>query len=469
MTRKPGYVAAGITGLVLSAGVGIPLAFLSGLGRTDRQGPLVDPHEASAIVAAVICREDRATRIVPPAVQAQADGVHIRVENHATSPVVIDYIDAGGAYGTAPIDPGVSEMTLGVAPGSARIGCRAPGNLTRGTSDLMPLQIEDPLNLWVSPDLECQGGPVSQLHSDHPPGAPGRRGNPIELATGRFPFVPLPEDEIRRVGYPEGPGFHGEMVAAIREGRTIATVFLLEASDGGWLTSQIESCSADHPRTSEPVDFPSVAEIVCERDGTTSVLTPKVQPQRDGVHLRVDNRTGREMELAVQGETHSHAASEYGPPGTTSLVSSIAPGEVRVYCADLNDPPEVPGPSDDLIIVDPQGLWVPRELDCRAPAGGGETGTMSVIYDFPTAPGERGDPAELARSHFGWADSGDIIEPAGYPEADDGGPLIRVVRDGRVVAIASYAADGQGGWLLGYEELCNGLDIAAAAGNPAGP
>lgn len=466
MTRKPGYVAAGITGLLLSAGVGIPLALLSGLGGTDRQEPPAEPHKAGANVARLICAEGRATRVTPRAVQPQVDGVHISVENRATSPVVLDYTDARGAYRTEPIDPGVGELTLGIAPGPARIGCRAAANPT-GRSDLKPLQIEDPLNLWISPDLECQNGSVSQLDSDHPPGAPGRRGNPIELAIIHLPFSPLPEDEIRRAGYPEGPGFHGELVAIVRGGRTIATVFLLEAADGGWLTSRIESCAADHSGPSDPVPTPSVAEIVCERDGTTRVLTPKAQPQRDGVHLRVDNRTGREMELAVQGDTQSHGASEYAPPGTTSLVTSIAPGKVRVWCADWNDPPEVPGPSDDLTIVDPEGLWVSRELDCGPPTG--DVGIMSVIHDhFFASPGERGDPVELARSHFGWADPGDIVEPAGYPEAD-GGALIRVVRGGRVVAIASYDADGEGGWLLGYEEACSGPDTAPAAENPAGP
>jgi hypothetical protein len=54
----------------------------------------------------------------------------------------------------------------------------------------------------------------------------------------------------------------------------------------------LTGCADTRPRGTmgQNKPLPRVARIVCEADGTTSVLTPQVEAQRDGVHLVVNSR-----------------------------------------------------------------------------------------------------------------------------------------------------------------------------------
>lgn len=54
----------------------------------------------------------------------------------------------------------------------------------------------------------------------------------------------------------------------------------------------LAACADARPaaRTEDSEATPTVARIICEADGSTSVLTPEVLAQRDGVRLVVDSR-----------------------------------------------------------------------------------------------------------------------------------------------------------------------------------
>lgn len=74
-----------------------------------------------------------------------------------------------------------------------------------------------------------------------------------------------------------------------------------------------------------------------------------------------------------------------------------------------------------------------------------------------TPRGERRDPMDLAREELahqvpGFLD-GDVIEPAGYPEAAP--RSFRTVRDGTVPEVAWYRSDGEGGWFFGGVTFCD--------------
>jgi hypothetical protein len=77
---------------------------------------------------------------------------------------------------------------------------------------------------------------------------------------------------------------------------------------------------------------------------------------------------------------------------------------------------------------------------------------MSPAY-APGAVGDRGDPAEIARMRLTGLEDGDVVERAGYP-LGGGTAIVRVVRDGTVIAKAELFEDGQGGWLLSGLEGC---------------
>jgi hypothetical protein len=99
-----------------------------------------------------------------------------------------------------------------------------------------------------------------------------------------------------------------------------------------------------------------------------------------------------------------------------------------------------------LRVVDQDEQWVDDQT-------AGETFSQSSIDYAPTA---AGDPiSQLGRDarRAMEATSGDVVEHAGYPRQE---PIeYRLVRDGRVVALARYASTGHGRWLLDGVQKCD--------------
>lgn len=84
-------------------------------------------------------------------------------------------------------------------------------------------------------------------------------------------------------------------------------------------------------------------------------------------------------------------------------------------------------------------------------AVGGEDGLYA-----PGARGEKGDPVDITRRRFSEEiEEGDVVEVAGYPESR-GERTVRVVREGRVVAVVEYFRES-GGWLGSGYSACAGF------------
>jgi hypothetical protein len=97
-----------------------------------------------------------------------------------------------------------------------------------------------------------------------------------------------------------------------------AALLLLAAACGG-VASQGGARSPDRDRAQpESSPLPTVAHVVCAEDGTR-VVTPKIEPQRDGAHVMFDNGTEeRRLITWVHG-------GEGVDPGRTELVFDIPP------------------------------------------------------------------------------------------------------------------------------------------------
>jgi hypothetical protein len=199
------------------------------------------------------------------------------------------------------------------------------------------------------------------------------------------------------------------------------------------------------PRTEADV-LPEVAKIECAVNGA-HVLTARVQPQSDGVHLEVRNNTGTELAFTAEdSKTGGQGAS--APTGSVEYVWSLSPGKLFVKCTnDEADPSEVKGA--EIEVVDEGGLWVSTSLadSCT------EASISTPDYGVGTQ-GEKGDPVDIARRLFEkqGLEPGDVVEPAGYPDGDE--TIVRVTRSGGVIATMSFLSDGAGGWLMENTNLC---------------
>jgi hypothetical protein len=183
------------------------------------------------------------------------------------------------------------------------------------------------------------------------------------------------------------------------------------------------------------------ARVVCG-DERTEVRTPSIRVRPDGVHVRVENEAeaDRSVFLRRDGEV---GLLHHAPPGTSDVVSTEGPGSWEVTCVAFPSDADEDGEWLRLEVADPEGLWAPDAPDCEHPSG-------TVIDYFREPEGRPGDPVDLAAQDLpqevpGWSPD-DVLEPAGYPEAVP--RLVRVVRDGDVVAVAEYPQGTEDGWYL---------------------
>lgn len=197
---------------------------------------------------------------------------------------------------------------------------------------------------------------------------------------------------------------------------------------------------ADRPLAGDPgSSVPDVAEIVCEADGSTRVLTPEAVVQADGVHVHLVSRLDEPAEMLGLGRDVD--------PGETDWVSLTAPGRVDVGCNPFSrhGTGEVP-PTTPMEVLDPDGLYVDGELQC--------SGTVSnMIGDFAEAPLEgRRVPLVKVRTVIRGLDDDDQVFHVGYPEQAD--PRVAVRRDGQVVATYQFVTFDGDEWIVASNQIC---------------
>jgi hypothetical protein len=190
-----------------------------------------------------------------------------------------------------------------------------------------------------------------------------------------------------------------------------------------------------------PTGIPDIAEIVCEADGTTTVITPEVAVQPDGVHVRVISRLD---EPASVGAFRMDVG-----PGETAFVSTVAPGEVDAGCYPFSE--HGPGGADPerapVEVLDSGGLFVDGEVECSGTAS-------SMIADFFEQPLDAGPvPLEVARESIRGLLPGDEILHLGYPE--QGGRQVAVRRDETIVATFDFVTFDGEKWQIASNDICS--------------
>lgn len=182
----------------------------------------------------------------------------------------------------------------------------------------------------------------------------------------------------------------------------------------------------------------STLEVTCLRDGT-QLHTPVVEARSDGVHVRVDNLAGEGVSINGLGWDFEQGISE--------AVLSTPPGTLQIACWPYRDHNGKEPDAVGLKITDPDGHWIPTELDC------GDGMISQSISDFAAgASGRKGDPVEIVRSALRGLEPGDAVERAAYPDQDE--PVVRIVRRERVIGVAGLSRSEEGGYLFGGFSSC---------------
>jgi hypothetical protein len=205
---------------------------------------------------------------------------------------------------------------------------------------------------------------------------------------------------------------------------------------------------AGSTQSSEPdAPLPEVARVVCQEREAPTIETPAVKPQRDGVHVRFVNETGKELAFSIEDPSEGGMGAG-APQGTSTQVVDLHPGTVSIACYDAytEDGSEVA--KAPLEIVDEDGLWASTRLDCVA----GFSGTSDYV---PEARG-KANPLKAAQEALaGYMQEDDVVEPAGYP--DTANRIYRLVRAGETLATVSLFREGADGWLADTVTGCSSL------------
>jgi hypothetical protein len=193
-----------------------------------------------------------------------------------------------------------------------------------------------------------------------------------------------------------------------------------------------------------PTDLPTAVLLTC--DGQTTTLdTPQVRPQADGIHIVITNTSGIDLALEIRDR-----AGENATPGRREVVWPGEPGTFELRCVDPADAAAAALPEGGYVeveVLDPEGIYVPTELACDEVSG--------WYADFaPDAVGVA-DPVAGARDAHEWIRPDDVVELAGYPESET--KLVRVVRDGEIVAVLESFRSGPDEWLETSGNACAGI------------
>jgi len=194
--------------------------------------------------------------------------------------------------------------------------------------------------------------------------------------------------------------------------------------------------SSPDANSSDPID--DVLDVVCLPSGT-SIATPRVAAQANGVHVHIVNASGTRR---IGFEVHGFGGGSV-PRVKGTRVWDVPPGVVGVRCLpfDQDDSPWVV-----VEVRDPSGFFVPDRITCAGVVAGGSFDGVAG------ARGEDGEPVDLTRHRYAAISAGDVVERAGYRRPDE--RKIRVVRDGVVEIVDTYESDGAGGWRLRGSSVC---------------
>jgi hypothetical protein len=211
-------------------------------------------------------------------------------------------------------------------------------------------------------------------------------------------------------------------------------------------------CSQPSPpaASSPPASAVKVARVVCQKDGSTSISTPDVLAQADGVHVHVTNRLNEPASIVGLGFDVS--------PGASDWVEAYRPGVLRVACWPFSQHPEGGAEPVEIPVkvYDPDHLFVEWELECTNE----DDGTMLDIRLLASPHGKQNvsiTPEDARPLIKGLREDDEVVVP-GYPDEVRQGVV--VIRDGRRIASVGFSFEG-GRWIQAGGQVCGGPSVVA--------
>jgi hypothetical protein len=180
-------------------------------------------------VAQVRCGRDGSTEIRTPIVQAQPDGVHIKVRAPPEADLAFIVKESGGRNA----EDGL--FVLAVAPGRMHVACLDPYRKDPGRDSLYrSIEVVDDEGVYVDATMSCES--AQGVGMSTPSNSLGTE--PVEAARS-FLIGLEPDDELTQVGYVERSS---EARVAVRRDDEVVAVLILDPVKGGWGWSGFESC-----------------------------------------------------------------------------------------------------------------------------------------------------------------------------------------------------------------------------------
>ena len=199
------------------------------------------------------------------------------------------------------------------------------------------------------------------------------------------------------------------------------------------------------PRSDPPA--PTVARVQCDEEGITTILTPTVQAQPDGVHIDVEVPAGSNIGFIVHDCCGFNAED-------ANFVVPIPPGPMPVAC--LVGAEQDPGDDSlyrDIRVVDLLGAFVTGDHTCA-----GATGVGSGDVGLPAGP----NPISAARALLTGLRPTDELVHIGYVERASGAVVAVRRGDEFIATLQLEPSDGGWGW-IGFEN-CPGSGISYTHG-----
>jgi hypothetical protein len=177
---------------------------------------------------------------------------------------------------------------------------------------------------------------------------------------------------------------------------------------------------------------PRVAQISCDGGGAKA-LTPRVQPQQDGIHIRVENKSdARQFYIRTASDEGQNHGGRLRKGETEDIRTTMPPGEIWIGCVESSGDILYSDPSEEfaaVTVVDPDGLWITPNLDCEEEDGGRFVdGEVTGVAAAPE------DVGAVIRSEVPGVEPDDELVKPGYPGTQWHGELRHVIRNGEAVA-----------------------------------